>query len=77
MTTLSYFIDVKEQRITTNSAAVLSTLVARNILKKISTEGGPFPCGAVEFEAARQDFEAALNEEMKTPVSINDMQLFV
>ena len=35
---INYFIDVKEQRITTNSAAVLSTLVAMNILKKISTE---------------------------------------
>ena len=70
---MKYFIDVKEEgRITTNFAAVLSTLVSRNIVKKISTEG-PFPCGSVEPETPRQDIEAALNEGMKTQVSIDGM----
>ena len=43
-----YFIDDEEWGITTNSATVLSTVMARNIVKKISTEG-PFPCGAVNL----------------------------
>ena len=73
---MKYFIDVEERGITANSAAVLSTLMARNIEKKISTEA-MFPCGALESEAARQDVEAALNEGMMTQVSIDDMQLFV
>ena len=72
---MKYFIDVEEQGITANSAAVLSTLLARNIEKKTSTEG-MFPCGAVETEA-RQGVEAALNDGMMTQVSIDDMQLFV
>ena len=33
-------------------------------MKKIWTEG-PFPCGAVESEAATYDVEAALNEVIK------------
>ena len=61
---IMYFIDVVERVTATNSAAVLSTLASRNIVKKISTEG-PFPCGAVEPETARQDIEAALNESRR------------
>ena len=71
-----YFVDFEEWGITTNFAAVLSALMARNIVNKMSTEG-TFPCGAVESEAARQDVEAALNEGMMTQMSIDDMQLFV
>ena len=70
------FIDVDGRRVATNSAAVLSTLMTGNNVKKISTIG-PFQSGAVESEAARQDVEVALNEGMKTHVSIDDMQLFV
>ena len=62
--------------VATNSAAVLSTLAARKIVKKIST-GGPFPCGAVESEATGHDDEAAVNDGMKTHLGIDDMQLFV
>ena len=60
---MKYFVAVEERAITTSSAAVLSTLMARNIMKKISTEG-PFPCGAV-------------NEGMEPQMSVDDMQLFV
>ena len=73
---MRYFIDVEERTITTNSAAVLSTLMTRNIVKKISTEG-PFPRGAVESETTRQDVVVEVNEDMKTQMSIDDMQLFV
>ena len=45
-------------------------------MKKISTKG-PFPCGAVELEAARQDVELALHEGMKTQMSIDNMQLYM
>ena len=41
---MKYFIDVEERAITTSSATVLSTLMVRNIVKKISTEG-PLPRG--------------------------------
>ena len=67
---------VKVGGIATNFAAVWSTLVAKNIVKKISTEDA-FLCVVVEPEIARQDIEAALNEGMKTQVIIDDMQLFV
>ena len=60
---MKYFVAVEERAITTSSAAVLSTLMARNIVKKISTEG-TFPCGAV-------------NEGMEPQMSVDDMQLFV
>ena len=50
--------------------------MARRIVKKISTDGS-LPCGAVESEATRQDVEGAVNEGMKTQVSIDDTQLFV
>ena len=74
---MKYFIDVKEEGgITTNFAAVLSTLVSRNIVEKISTEDA-FLCVVVEPETPRQDIEAALNEGMKTQVSIDGMLLFV
>ena len=58
---MKYCIDVEERASTTNSAAVLTTLMAISIVKKISTEG-PFPYGAVESEATRQDVEGAVNE---------------
>ena len=73
---MKYFIDVEERAIASNSAAVLSTLMVRNIVKKISTEG-LFPCGVVEPQATRQDVEGAVNEGAKTQVGIDDMQLFV
>ena len=73
---MKYFIDVEERAITANSAAVLSTLMVRNIVKKISTEG-LFPCGVVEPQATRQDVEGVVNEGAKTQVGIDDMQLFV
>ena len=68
---MRYFVDAEERAIATNFAAVSSALMARHIVKKISTEG-PFSCGAVESEATRQDVEAAVNEGMKTQVSIDD-----
>ena len=71
-----YFSDVEERATTTNSAAVLSRLLARSIVKKISTEG-QFQCGAVECEATRQDVEAVVNKGLKTQVSIDDRLLFV
>ena len=70
------FIDVEERAITKNSAAVLSTLMARNIAKKISLEGA-FPRDAAESEETRQDVEGAVNEGMKTQVSVDDMPLCV
>ena len=73
---MRYSIAYKARAVATNSAAVLSTLAARKIVKKIST-GGPFPCGAVESEATGHDDEAAVNDGMKPQVGIDDMQLFV
>ena len=45
-------------------------------MKKIATEG-PFSCGAVESEVARQDVDATLNKRMKKQGCVDDMQLFV
>ena len=64
------FIDAEEQAITTNSEADLPTLIARSIVKNISTEG-PFPCGAI------QDVEGAVIEGKKAQVSMDDMEPFV
>ena len=64
---MKFFIDVEERAIASNSAAVLTTLMVRNIVKKISTEG-LFPCGVVEPQATRQDVEGAVNEGAKTQV---------
>ena len=73
---MKYVIDVDEWGISKELCSGLVDRVARNIVKKISTES-PFPCGAVESEAARQDAEAASNEGTKTHVRIDAVKLFV
>ena len=55
---MKYFIDVEERGITTNSAAVLSTLVARNIAKKTPTEG---LCHVVQWHLTQRDKTSKLH----------------
>ena len=64
---MKYFIDVAAESITTNSAVVMSMLIAEGAVQSVSNSPDGFPTGRVPANTSAKAVEGAVNRGMAGP----------